>query len=619
MRAGGRTLATVVVAIGLVTGVGPVSAGPPPEETYDTEHFSITWVTDPSHRDAPDLTDADSNGVPDAVEAMAAAFEAARAFELGELGYREPPGSERYPLYVAVGAGTGYTHELPGGSGRSRPSFIAIPPRFVELSATEDRMRAFAAHEYMHAIQIGYDAREDVWITEASSSWVEDRFVDEANPAHHLLEAFVPRPRLSLDTISGSHEYGAWLFLQFLTERFGGGSVVGSSIIRELWEEMAVPEAIPGAPDRSSLEAIEVVVARRGTPLERAWAEFLLWRRALGHFEEGAAYKAALKRSGWPALLASSSAGAETCRLTTDSSFGEGLSPLSGDYVKLEPGRKAPAQSTSRLTVEGPAGTAAFYTLKPHDGPLQEVLMTFGPDGVATADIAFGRTQARRVIVGLGNGSPTEEESHVAYSLLFPGRSRVDASPPAGLSSLLYGTGAFQSGNVTCGGRPAPFADVLITETEVVSGRTQTYETETDAFGRWRTIVSPDANAIFFATVADPLLSRVDSERSTVGVRLNITADLASSRVPEGSPITISGTVAPAHPAALVTVEFRRPEGEWRVGAEVVMDASGAYEASFTLPNSGVWEIRSSVLDTGDDDHLPGQTPGRIVFVEPAS
>jgi hypothetical protein len=30
-----------------------------------------------------------------------------------------------------------------------------------------------------------------------------------------------------------------------------------------------------------------------------------------------------------------------------------------------------------------------------------------------------------------------------------------------------------------------------------------------------------------------------------------------------------------------------------------------------------VWELRSRVPDTGDEDHLPGGAPGDFVFVEP--
>jgi hypothetical protein len=405
--------------------------------------------------------------------------------------------------------------------------------------------------------------------------------------------------------------------VQFLTQRYGGGSIAGSPIMKELWEEMAVPEAIVGAPDASSLEAIETVLARRGISLDRAWSDFLLWQRRLGHYEEGAAYKGALATSEWPRNLRTSRPRTETCRLTSDSTSGDGLEPLSGDYVGLRPATWGRLRQGARLSVEGPPGTAAAYILKPVGGPARERPLAFNTQGVATVEIPFGRSETRWVTVGLGNGSRVGEEAHIAYSLQLEGRGRERASAPSGFSSTIFGTALFLSGRVTCKGEPAPFADVVVTETENMSGRTDTYTTETDASGRWSTIVSPDANATFSASVTDPLLSRTRSRSSGIGVRLNVTGDPVESRIPEGSLVTYFGQVEPPHPDVLVTVEFRRPEGDWRLGADVPMDSAGLYEASFVLPNDGVWELRSRVLDTGDEDHLPGGSPGDLVFVEP--
>lgn len=604
----------------MFVGTAGVRAGAaaPPERTHETENFSITWVTDASHPDAPDLTDDDSDGVPDAVESIVTAFEEARAFELDELGYQEPPGSDRYPLYVAQGARTGYTNQLPGGTGRSKSSFIAIPPRFVRTSYPMGRMRTFAAHEYMHAIQIGYDSEEDHWIREASSTWIQDAFVDDLDSAHFLLQSFVPLPRSSLTADDGDHEYGAFIFLQFLTERYGGGSVEGRSLVRELWEQMAVPEAIPGAPDRTSLEAIESVLARRGVSLGDAWGEFLLWERRLTKYEEGSAYKKALSNTGRQAVLRTTTSRRGTCRLTTDTSFGQGLPPLSGDYVVLAPAARGPKATGAQLTVEGPPGVTGFYLSKPRRGKASEHRFSFDDRGVATTEVDFGRSRVRRIVVGLGNGARSGDEATIAYSLRLPDINRVRASAPDSSSSTIFGTAVRASGEVTCGGRPAPFADVLITGTEVVSGETETRRTTTNAVGSWFDGLSPDANSTYVVTVDDPLLSPATSEATSVGVRVSVTGTPAPSTVPEGSPLTFSGTVAPAHPGVPVTIEFRRPEGEWEEAAEMPIDQAGNYSASVTLPDGGVWELRALVADTGDADHLPGGTPGRLVFVEPA-
>jgi hypothetical protein len=180
---------------------------------------------------------------------------------------------------------------------------------------------------------------------------------------------------------------------------------------------MALPEAIAGAPDANSFAAIESVLARRGVSLDRAWSEFLLWKRRLGHFEEGAAYKDALATSDWPRNLRMSRPRSETCRLTSDSASGEGLQPLSGDYVLLRPATRARFRQRARVVFEGPTGTAASFILKPIGSPAQEGLLTFNPEGVASLGVPLGRRETRSLTVGLGNGSRDGDESQIGYAV----------------------------------------------------------------------------------------------------------------------------------------------------------------------------------------------------------
>lgn len=218
--------------------------------------------------------------------------------------------------------------------------------------------------------------------------------------------------------------------------------------MRELWEKMALPEAIAGAPDANSFAAIESVLARRGVSLDRAWSEFLLWKRRLGHFEEGAAYKDALATSDWPRNLRMSRPRSETCRLTSDSASGEGLQPLSGDYVLLRPATRARFRQRARVVFEGPTGTAASFILKPIGSPAQEGLLTFNPEGVASLGVPLGRRETRSLTVGLGNGSRDGDESQIGYALKIA--TRVAATAPSGADSTIFGTALSLSGEVTC-------------------------------------------------------------------------------------------------------------------------------------------------------------------------
>jgi hypothetical protein len=104
-------------------------------------------------------------------------------------------------------------------------------------------------------------------------------------------------------------------------------------------------------------------------------------------------------------VLRSMTVRAESCRLTSDDESRRALPALSGDNAALVAHRKGPIGIKARLTVRGPAGAGAFYLMKLRGTPVSEHPLTFDAEGVATADINFGRRRVRRVTVGLGNGA----------------------------------------------------------------------------------------------------------------------------------------------------------------------------------------------------------------------
>ena len=62
--------------------------------------------------------------------------------------------------------------------------FVGVPasPRWTARKVT-------AAHEFFHAIQFGYDFGEDVWMLEATATWMEERVFDEVNDNRQYLPA----------------------------------------------------------------------------------------------------------------------------------------------------------------------------------------------------------------------------------------------------------------------------------------------------------------------------------------------------------------------------------------------------------------------------------------------
>lgn len=570
----------------------------PVERSYSSANFSIVWVEEGP--DAPDLTDADTDGIPDGVYRMVQAFEVSRSFLLGDLGYAEPPTDDKYPLYVAQGDGRGYVKPLPA-DGSSRSSFIVIPPREVRSVLPDTTMKMFAVHEYHHAIQLGYDATEDIWIREATASWVEDVFLDDVNPNHRYLPWFLPFPGRSMVDSGGDHSYGAFLFLQFLMERYGGGD---PGIVRELWEEMAVPQAVPGAPDRSSVGAVEEVLRRRGVALEAAWGEFLIWQRRLHHFQEGASYRRVMRGAEWPNISTRSRVADETCRIEVPNGT---LPRFSGDYAVFTPA-KALVDDMATLTAVGPPRSAGYYLLKPLGAPAVEHPLVFDENGVATATTRFDRSSIRRVSIGVGHVGT--RAGTVAYSVRVAGRPDVTGGFSAP-SEITYLDGAWLSGSVYCGGEAAPFAKVVLKATEAASGIQTVHQLRTGETGSFRLRIAPEVNTVYSGSVEDPLLSQLTFSDRLVQVRLFVTLDVPDRAV-NGRVARISGTADPVHPGAEVQVEFRRPERDWRQGPSTTLSPNGTYEVDVTFPRAGVWEVRTHIAPA-DADHAVGTSvPGFV-------
>ena len=577
----------------------PIAADADAERTHASQNFTVTWIHDSASPDAPGLRDKDGSGVPDSMEKVLSAFEAARTFMLGELGYRPPPVNGPLRIYIANRGEEATAKRLPGGQGLSRPSFIVLPSEAARRPLPRS-LRVLAVHEYFHAIQIGYDADYEHWIGEASATWVEDVFDDGYDSNHGVLKDFVPLPRSGLTGVSGQHEYGAFLFVQFLVERYGRGN---PALVRELWEQMAVPEA--GGAGLGAMAAVKAIVERRGSTLSQAFAEFHLWRWDLERFEEGEAYRKAVGGQ-WPAGLQNVQVATESCRLSSDA--GSGLAPLSGDYAVFRPHDK-PQTAKAILTLEGPSGATGFVLAQKQDGREKVKYLPLGGEGrgLISTGVRFGDDQVRRVILGVANPATTGQPARFAYSLRLEGRTAVTAEPVDPPVAIDYPLSTMLRGRVLCDGQPVIEADVTLVETSR-SGEQQTFPAVTGAGGLWGRLVDPDQTSTYEVRVVDPLLSPSSSQPWEVGVRVALDLEIPDAEVSRGQPVEVQGRMGPPHPGALLRIDYRRPDLGWREGPQVQPDADGDYRVSLTLPDAGIWQLRAVVISTGDEDHLPFTT-----------
>jgi hypothetical protein len=583
----------------------PIAANAEDERTHLSPNFSVTWAHDPDNPAAPDLRDRDNTGAPDSVEALLTAFESARAFLIGQLGYRPPPQTGPYPIYIADLGRTPYVRAVPG-PGLSRPSFVLFPSHWLRPADGPRALRVLAAHEYFHAIQQGYQTNAALWLQEASSTWVEDVIDDAWNDNHFLVRDFAPYPRRSLTDVGGGYEYGAFLFIQFLVERYGQGR---PAIVKEIWTEMASPEM--GGSGSTAMAAITAVLARRDVTFPKAWAEFLLWRWDLTRFEEGEAYALEAGRN-WPSPMRTTEVRNESCRLTTDLNR-TGLPPLSGDYAVFRPADR-PDSGRATVTVEGPVGATAFVLTQREGGAERARFLDLGEAGAGNVSIPFGDDQVRRVVVGLGNASTAPQAVQLGYSLRIAGRPAITATPIAPPAETEFFSQLALRGQVLCEGQPVTSANVVLVERSF-SGEERTIPLVTGPDGTWVDGLSPQETSTYRFEVVDPLLSPVASPPWTVGVRADVSLEPSSSTVASGAPLAIEGKVSPPHPGVILQIEYRRPELSWRSGPQVSAGEDGSYATSVILPGPGIWQLRATMLSTGDQDHLPGTTI-QSVFVD---
>lgn len=270
-------------------------------ESYDTPdgHFKIHYaVTGDSAVLNPNVDVNPADGVPDYVNLIADIAGHVWAKEIDSMGYQAPPADDWYPtggdslydIYIVNLPPNyfGYT-EADNTNYDLNPawtSFLVLDNDYsnvIWLTPTE-AIQVTAAHEFFHAIQIGYDRTEvryyngypTVWWYEVSSVWMEDQVYDDVNDYLNYLPYFFRYPHLGLETdgagdIENIHKYSCCVWPMFLTERFD------TDIMREIWEGCAEHEGF------DALNETNEALVNRASSLNYAFREFAVWNYFTGN------------------------------------------------------------------------------------------------------------------------------------------------------------------------------------------------------------------------------------------------------------------------------------------------------------------------------------------------
>jgi len=274
-----------------------------------TGYFKVHYDTSGPEAVLPG--DDNGNTIPDYVERLGEYLDSSRAAYIDHLGYLSPPidtagGDDKYDVYLLAIQGYGYTApDYPGDSvWDDYASYIVVDCRMDDIYTNDDpegdvigAQKVTAAHEFFHAVQLAYryDGGENLWLMEATATWMEDVVYPIVNDNLNYLPDFFLYPHISLISIQAYHEYGAFIWGAFLHQRFE------AAIIRKLWEVSRY---------NSSLQAHDSALAEYGTNLKQAFAEFTVWNYFTGgravpgkYYEEAAAYPQVVVDQSYPTLV----------------------------------------------------------------------------------------------------------------------------------------------------------------------------------------------------------------------------------------------------------------------------------------------------------------------------
>lgn len=339
------------------------------------------------------------------------------ALQVDELGYRAPlpdgrrGGDTRLDVYLAdVGArglfGYCAPEDLPGARRTgTATSYCVLDDDFARDdfgAAPRGSLDVTAAHELFHAVQLAYDAEDDGWFHESTATWMEERFADGADDNRRYLPyGPLRRPGVPLDLFdpSGYAHYGAWVFWEHLSDRFG------VDVVRDVWDRAAVD-----AGDASSVQALRRTLRERGVHLPLALGRFAAANLAREQeYDEGAA---------WPSPRASA-----TTRVTraAPARTEVEVDHLSSAAVVLRAGdgdaRLVPGRWALRVVVDGPRAVTrpVAWVVVERDGETVLRRVRLDAEGVGAVAVPVS-SRVDAVTVSLTNGSS---------------RSRCGAADPA--------------------------------------------------------------------------------------------------------------------------------------------------------------------------------------------
>ncbi|TAN33598.1 hypothetical protein EPN28_02185 [Patescibacteria group bacterium] len=184
------------------------------------------------------------------------------------LGVEPPPdgalgGDNKTDIYVVAGtskwvkskSGSTYGVNVPDPNNKS--SFV-----IVRDNLSDAMLKGTTVHELFHTFQHAFGSAfsaKNWWWIEGTAVWAEDFIYPKLNTEQEYSGTFIPKPEVALYKDGQNHEYGAYVFPFYLSQKYGVG------IIKKIFD---------AARSASALEAADKTIAGG---LKANWKEFTLW------------------------------------------------------------------------------------------------------------------------------------------------------------------------------------------------------------------------------------------------------------------------------------------------------------------------------------------------------
>lgn len=375
------------------------------------DQYTFWYVT----HNTPDSSGHVHTVTPSFITAVAQAFETSYTTIVDDMGFTGPlsdllffdnGGDGKRDIYLMnCGFDGVYGYTMPLSGDRACPSYMVLDNDFAEFATdnttAEQAMQVTVAHEFHHSVQFSINSYADIWIMEATSSWMESKVYPGVKDNIQYLNGsngYFAMPDVSLDDYD--QWYNSWIFLKYMTLSWGDQTMA------DLWDNLLYSS--------DGMLAVSSVLSSVDSNLKTAFTDFVMKNyNQAGFYPDAVDYDEVRISNNQGQILDYSSDSSHVISPVIAK-----VDHLAAAYYKYIPGDDLEGE---RLLVdvygEDGAEVQAALTVKHTDGSYIEKTFTLNEnnDGFMYVD-DFSASSVDEVVVQLINYSTTDDDAEMLVS-----------------------------------------------------------------------------------------------------------------------------------------------------------------------------------------------------------